>query len=327
MSRVCDATLPGGQAGQTVLRLGPGEGELLHDLGAGAADAQPAGAFVLVGLGEDLRDARVLNEEFALKVGAVALAAAVEEDDVAGEAVGAAGFLCAVEDGLDGGEGLVIAEVATAAHDALLEEPGTVGGAFHFGVVVGFKGENVNAAEAFDEGIGDVSEVGSEADAVVVAGDEEAVGAGVIVGEFDRVEGDATKRFEGAGEAGDEVGEGGVAEVFGGTFGFGVAGFGGVEEVFHAVFSAEDADAALEDGLEPGGVEVVVIEVGEDDGGDVRDVDAEAGGFSGPPYRFAGGGAHALCGGAWAEAGINEEGSPRGADDGGVATAATAENA
>ncbi len=98
--------------------------------------------------------------------------------------------------------------MAFAAHDALFEEPGAIGGAFHFGVVVGFEGEDVDAAEGVDERVGDVAEVGGETDAVIVAGDEEAVGAGVVVGEMEGLESDIGEGVEGseiAGIADDEL--------------------------------------------------------------------------------------------------------------------------
>lgn len=225
---------------------------------------------------EDGCDACIADEEFAHEFRAVALSAAVKQDDVAGETIGAAGGLRAIEDGLNGGEGLLVAEMPAAAHDALLEIPGAIAGAFHFGVVIGFHREEIDAAESFDEHVGHVAEVGGETGAVTVAGDEEAVGAFFIVSEFHRLEGDAADGLEFAVKAVYELGQGGVAETFGDAFGFGVATFGGVEDFFDPFAGAEDADASLDDRLQPVFVEVVVIEVCEDDGGDVGEVDAEA---------------------------------------------------
>jgi len=221
---------------------------------------------------------------------AVALSAAVEEDDVAGEA---AGVLGAVEDGADGGEGLVVGEVAGAAHDALLEEPGAGAGLLHVRVVVAFEGEDVHVLEGFDEVRGDAAEVGGVADAAAGGFDEEAVGAGAVVGEGDGGGGDGGEEVEGLGvERGDEGGElvGMVAAAAGGEGGVPLAG--DVEEVGDAAVVAEELDAAVEDGGEPVGAEVVAVEVGEADGGDIRDGDAGA--------------LQALCGGAGADAGVDE---------------------
>ncbi len=71
-------------------------------------------------------------------------------------------------------------------------------------------------------------------------------------------------------------------------------GFGGIEDVADMVVGAEDFNFVFEDSLKPIFVEVIVIEMGEEDGGDVGDVDADAGV-----------GGHALGGGAGAEAGID----------------------
>jgi zinc protease len=65
-------------------------------------------------------DAAVLREDGAHEVGAVALAAAVQEDDVVGQ--GGISGLGAVEDLANGGQCLVVRQVAAAAHDAALEE-------------------------------------------------------------------------------------------------------------------------------------------------------------------------------------------------------------
>lgn len=114
-----------------------------------------------------------MGEESAEQVGAVALAAAVEEDDVGGE--GGAGLFAEVEDFADGGEGLVVGEVAGAVHDALFEEVGAWAGELHLGVVVAFEGEDVDVGEVFDELGGDLAEVGGVADASGGGLDVEAV--------------------------------------------------------------------------------------------------------------------------------------------------------
>lgn len=293
----------------------PGEGELLRDLGARAADAEPGGALVLVGQGEDLGDARVAGEEFAHEGGAVALAGTVEEDDVAGEAVGAAGGEGAIEDGLNGGEGFVVGEVSGAAHDALLEEPGAGGIAFHVGVVIGFDGEDVDAAEAGDEFVGDAAEIGGETDAVVVAVEEEAMGALFIVGEADGFHADAADGLEGGvlGEAGDELVDGRVRGTFEAELFLCVEGFAGFDHGAGVVVGAEDADVVFEEGLEPVGIEVVGVEVGEDHGLEVGELDPGSG--------------EALAGGAGAKAGVDEERAPGSADDGGVAGRSAAKHA
>ena len=113
------------------------------------------GSGELVGEGEAWWDSGVLAAEAFEEFGAVALLAAVEEDDVVGEFFFAG--LGAVEDGLDGGEGLVVGEVALAAHDSAFEEPGAGAGFLHEGVVVGFEGEDVEIAEAVEEGGGDAT--------------------------------------------------------------------------------------------------------------------------------------------------------------------------
>jgi hypothetical protein len=135
---------------------------------------------VLFGEGESGGDAGVAGEEGSEEGGAVALLAAVEEDDVVGEA--GVGGLGAVEDVLDGGEGLAVGEVAFAAGDAAFQEPGAVAVHLQVGVVVAFEGEAIEVVEVFEEARGDVAEVGGVADAVVEAGDDEAVGAVLVVG-------------------------------------------------------------------------------------------------------------------------------------------------
>ncbi len=81
-----------------VCMLCPSHFELVSGLSARMACAEPGGAFFLMGEGEDLGDTGVGGEEVAEEFGAVAFAAAVKEDDVAREAVGAEGGLGAIED-------------------------------------------------------------------------------------------------------------------------------------------------------------------------------------------------------------------------------------
>ena len=107
----------------------------------------------------------------------------MEEDDVARQAIGAVRFDRTVENGENSVERLVITKMPMSAHDALLEEERAIAGAFHFGIVVGFQGKDIDAAEAFDKRFRNVAKVGSEADTVAVAGDEEAVGTFLVMGE------------------------------------------------------------------------------------------------------------------------------------------------
>ena len=274
-------------------------------LGARAFDAKPAGAFILMRERQDGGDARVGGEEAVEEFGAVALAAAMEKDDVAREAVRAAGKAGAIEDGLDGGEGLGVGEVAAAAHDALLEVVGAVAVFFHVGVVVGLDGKEVDATEFFDEGMGDVAEVGGETGAVAVGFHDEAVGAGGVMGEVEDVEGDALHRGECVVERDDELLQAVGREAFFFEFELEVADFGGLEEGGEVAAGDVDFNIVFKDGEEPVKVEVVGIEVGEDDGGDVGKGHSDA--------------VQALFCDAGTEAGIEEEGAPWGADDGGVA--------
>src|SRR4051812_27146465 len=65
-----------------------------------------------------------------------------------------------------------------------------------------------------------------------------------------------------------------------------------LQDVLHFSAMAENSDVAIEDRAEPGGREVIAIEVRDADGGDVADGDAGA--------------VEALGGRAWADAGIDE---------------------
>ena len=70
---------------------------------------------------------------------------------------------------------------------------------------------------------------------------------------------------------GDAFGEG-----FGEEAIFHVADFGDFEKVLDAAGGKVDADAPFENRAEPVGVEVIGIEVGEDDGGEIAEGDAGA---------------------------------------------------
>jgi hypothetical protein len=83
-----------------------GEHQLLAGGGLLVFAAQPGCALERLGEGQARRDPPVLAEECAEQIRAIALAAAVEEHDVVGEA--AARGLGAVEDALDRGEGLLV---------------------------------------------------------------------------------------------------------------------------------------------------------------------------------------------------------------------------
>src|SRR4051812_41599233 len=94
--------------GSTIIlgRLGESERQLLAKNVAHMRGPQPGARLELLGEDQSFGDALVAREKFAHQVGAVALAAAVQEDDVLGEP--AACFFGAVEDTDDGVEGLLI---------------------------------------------------------------------------------------------------------------------------------------------------------------------------------------------------------------------------
>ncbi len=288
---------------------------MLSHLKAGATCREPACALLLMGEGEDLRNPRVPGKEFFEQDWAVTFAAAMQQQDVPREAIGAAGGEGAVEDFLDGGEGLVVGEVSRAAHDAIFEKPGSRGVLLHVVVVIGFEGEYIDAAEAFDEGVGDMAEVGGEADAVPVAGEEKSVGALGIVGQGEGAGGNTAEGLEGGGviEADEQLIERNVRDVLGLKLILGVEGFAGGAKLAGIARRAKEANAVLEKGLVPIGIKVVVVEVGEEDGLEVGEFDAGAG--------------ESLRGGAGPEAGIDEERAPGSTDEGGVAGGAAAEHA
>lgn len=244
------------------------------------------------------------------QLGAVALAAAVEEDDVPREVVGSADFAGAVEDGADGGEGLVIGEVPAAAHDALLEKPGARTGKFHVVVVVGFDGEEVDAAEFFDEGVGHMPKIGRESSAGAGGFDDKAVGTSGVMGEGQNFKADAADGFEGVIKRRDERFEGVRREPALFKRGSEVADFGSFEKSPEMAARNVQADLMFEESEQPVKIKVVGIKVSEDDGGEILEPQANA--------------VQALLGHARAEAGINEEGAPGGAHDGGIAPRSTA---
>lgn len=295
---------------------------MLNELGPRAASAQPGCAFELVAEGENGGDTGIAGKEFSHQRGTIALLAAMQKDDMAGQAVGATGFGSAVEDGADGMKGLFIGEVTLAAHHALLEIPGAVGSAFHHGVVIRFEREDIDAAEAFDEGVGDVAQVGGETHAVIVAFDKKAVGSLRIVGEGKRGDVDVPDGFEVVIEAGDEFGERREpGAVFGGKLEGEIAHFGGIEEVLDASPGAKDPDTQLDDGLKPVPVEVVVVEVRQKDGREIFEAQSDP--FPRPRSTCP---SHALGGGARPETRIDEEIAPGGAHDGGISGGPAAED-
>ena len=104
--------------------------------------------------GTDFLEAVV--DDFVREFGAVAVAAEVAEVNVA--QVG-------VHDLLGDLRGGVVREMAVAAEDALLHAPRTLGVVLQkFEVVIGFEDQGVRRADAFEDELGGVAEVGQEAD-------------------------------------------------------------------------------------------------------------------------------------------------------------------
>ena len=105
---------------------GPGERALA------AGDADPAGRGGLAGNGEGVVASGVhVGDQRRV----VALARVVEEHDV-----------LAWRDSADGLEGLVIGEVAAAAHDAVLEKLRPIAGELQLGAVVALYRKHINTA-------------------------------------------------------------------------------------------------------------------------------------------------------------------------------------
>ncbi len=184
-------------------------------------------------------------------IGAVAVAGEVQQDDVAR--------------GGDAGDGvgaLLVAEVARAAHDALLEPPGAVGRGLHARAVVALDGEDGDAGEALDERGRDVPDVGGEA---------ERVSARQL--EAERGDAEGVVREE-RGERCDAAGEfEGVVERLGAARERAPA-----RAVLDVAAVGEDTRARRQP-AGPAGIPVVGVEVGQDDGEGVVEGEAEAGEF------------------------------------------------
>jgi hypothetical protein len=67
-------------------------------------------------------------------------------------------------DGVHGAGGLLIGEVSSSPHDALLEERRPRRGKLEVWAVVGFDGEDIDTGEMSDEIIGHSAEIGGEAE-------------------------------------------------------------------------------------------------------------------------------------------------------------------
>jgi len=219
----------------------------------------------------------------------VAIAAEVSEDDVAQARCADAGGEVA---------GGAVREMSVRGHDALFDGEGALGvGVEHLLVVVGLDEEAVDAGDVMDDGMVDVTEIGEDADREGTAADGEADGVGGVMGhgESGDFEGLELKGAAGAEEA--PLG-GGVARVLGADFVGGQAR--GVDRA---------AQGAQKDGEAAG---VIAVFVGEQDGGNLRGVEA-GGGETGEGFFGA-------------QSGINEDGGVAGAQDGCVAAAAAAED-
>ena len=86
------------------------------------------------------------------KVRVVAFLREVEQDD-----------MIARRDGLHSVEGLLIGEVAAAAHDAVLEELGAERVSLEDGTVIAFDGQNIDVLEVVDHGTIDATQVRGKA--------------------------------------------------------------------------------------------------------------------------------------------------------------------
>jgi hypothetical protein len=167
-------------------------------------------------------------------------------------------------DAVDGGDvagescGLFVGEVPGAAHDALLEVFGAVGGEFEAGAVVALEGEGGDSPEVVGEIGGGSSEVGGVAEVAlpVVEADAESGSAEGIVR-------DEVGEHADAGRGAELVAEG-LGAMVQEPFSFGAAEVPGVHE---------DGRVFGERG-EEGGVGVVGVEVSEDDGEDGEVVEA-----------------------------------------------------
>jgi hypothetical protein len=252
--------------------------------------AEPVGGAILLGEQKSRSDSVVAAEEVAEKIGTIALAAAVEQDNVPGQRQAAAAG--AVEDSPDAGEGLAVGKMAAPAHDALLEEPGAVAALLHVGVVVAFDGQDIDAAELMDEIFIDTAEIGGITNPAGGTFDQKSVRAMLIVLEADGIHADAVDGSEGfAVERADEAGE--------------LIVCGEAGEVVRAIFVTMDADLAADDLADPVAIEMIAIKVGEADGGDLGE---------GEIQLF-----HSPGGDSRADAAVDEHGGGLSAEDGAIA--------
>lgn len=183
------------------------------------------------------------------EVRVVALLGEVQEDNVV-----------AGGDAADGLGGFLVGEVAAAAHDALLEEVGAVGIDLELRAVVGLDGEDIDPAKVGDEMVGDLAEVGGVAESAGWGVEAERRGPERIVELHERIDGEPGGGEESVAEGRDPAGRealaAGAAEVTAG------------EEDFNVGRQRAIGDA-------PPGVAVVVVEVGEEYGVDVGEIEPE----------------------------------------------------
>ena len=250
----------------------------------GAGGVLQGGGELGVG-GADFLEAVV--DDFVGEFGAVAVAAEVAEVDVA--EVG-------VHDLFGDVRGGVVGEMAVAAEDALLDAPRALGVVLEqFEVVVGFEDKGVGGADAFEDELGGVPQVGQEAD---VSGRRMEKKSNRIVGVVRHAEGVHGQVADLEGGAGGEEAE---VQARGGL---GLDDFLGeaVAVDGNLVLGAEDGEA----------LDVVAVLVGDEDAGE--------------GFRGAVEGEEALANLASAEAGINEDAGVVGFEIGAVAGGTAAED-
>src|SRR5688500_9348674 len=221
------------------------ERELFADQRRGRAEAEPVGALELLGQREPRGDALVTREEFAQERWAVALAAAVQQDDVAREPAALA--LAAVEDAADRVVRLRVRKVTSAAHDAIFQEPRASGVDLHFRVVIALEREQVEADEFIVQLARDAPEIGRPADAAMESLEEEPVRACAVVDQRDRAAFQSLDRVKLLIEPDDEFFGGAVIER--------------LEHVRDARAVTKDFYIVIEDRPEPARSEVVAVEM------------------------------------------------------------------
>ena len=216
-------------------------------------DGDGAGGILMVGDGEAVGLVVVVGGG---AIGGVALSGEVEEDDLA--------LGC---DGADGLGALLVGEVSPAVGDASLDEFGPVAGGLEMGAVVALDGEDIDPGEGGDELLGRAAEVGGVAEG---GGGGLGCGCGEVDAEGDDAEG-VVGEVDGCDvEVAGDV-EGFVREDVGASFQ--EPGAGGAPAV-----SLEDAEPSVRgELLDPAGVAVVVVEVGEEDIVDAFESESEGG--------------------------------------------------